>query len=132
MGGDPSPPPAMLCTQPQSRFPGVQAGEGAPALAVLTRALFCSRLRDGWLPELLWLPGLPRPGPSQLLGGGPRQPATCPPHALLPHGEPGPMGLGVGVAIVPAHALLSLQSIAVQLPTERLPPASGFSSPVDR
>uniref|UniRef100_A0A8B9ZPZ1 non-specific serine/threonine protein kinase n=1 Tax=Anas zonorhyncha TaxID=75864 RepID=A0A8B9ZPZ1_9AVES len=31
----------------------------------------------------------------------------------------------------PAHGLVSPQSIAVQLPTERLPPASGFSSPVD-
>lgn len=35
-------------------------------------------------------------------------------------------------AMAPAYATLSLQSIAVQLPTERLPPASGFSSPVDR
>ena len=42
------------------------------------------------------------------------------------------MGLGVRVAAAPAYAILSPQSIAVQLPTEHLPPASGFSSPVDR
>lgn len=34
------------------------------------------------------------------------------------------------VALV--HSIPSPQSIAVQLPTERLPTASGFSSPVDR
>lgn len=38
----------------------------------------------------------------------------------------------MAAAAAPAHGLVSPQSIAVQLPTERLPPASGFSSPVDR
>ncbi|NXY65658.1 WNK4 kinase, partial [Callaeas wilsoni] len=38
---------------------------------------------------------------------------------------------GGRAAVAPGHPLLSLQSIAVQLPTERLPPTSGFSSSVD-
>ncbi|NXF12805.1 WNK4 kinase, partial [Smithornis capensis] len=53
--------------------------------------------------------------------------ATCA-WALGGHGVP---WAGVGAAAAPAHPVLSPQSIAVQLPTERLPPASGFSSPVD-
>lgn len=123
-----------LYPAPQLFPKGHKSGRG-PAVAAFNRVLLCSRLRDRRLPELLWLPGLPRPGPQQLLGGGPSQPTAHPPRALLPHGEGvpwGAVGLGVGAAAVLAYAVLSPQSIAVQLPTERLPYASGFSSPVDR
>ncbi|NXH45892.1 WNK4 kinase, partial [Dicaeum eximium] len=55
----------------------------------------------------------------------PTRPGRCFPTVST---APGP---GAPGSAAPAHALLSPQSIAVQLPTEHLPPASGFSSSVD-
>ncbi|NWU84863.1 WNK4 kinase, partial [Onychorhynchus coronatus] len=63
--------------------------------------------------------------------GDPASPPPTRPVRCFPTVSEAPWVGGVGVAVAPAHPVLSLQSIAVQLPTERLPPASGFSSPVD-
>ncbi|NWS62210.1 WNK4 kinase, partial [Chunga burmeisteri] len=63
--------------------------------------------------------------------GDPASPPPARPMRCFPTVSGALWGLGVGATVAPAHAVLSPQSIAVQLPTDHLPPASGFSSPVD-
>ncbi|NXP04435.1 WNK4 kinase, partial [Thinocorus orbignyianus] len=63
--------------------------------------------------------------------GDPASPPPTRPARCFPTVSRTPWSRGVTGATAPAHTTLSPQSIAVQLPSERLHPASGFSSPVD-
>ncbi|NXT59011.1 WNK4 kinase, partial [Pluvianellus socialis] len=85
---------------------------------------------DGYLSSSGFLDS-PAPAHRSSSVGDPASPPPTRPTRCFPTVSWGPAGRGVVAATAPAHTTLSPQSIAVQLPPEGLPPASGFSSPVD-
>ncbi|KAM4756683.1 serine/threonine-protein kinase WNK4 isoform 2-T3 [Cyanocitta cristata] len=87
---------------------------------------------DGYLSSSGFLDS-PDLAPRSFVAVDPTSPRPTRPVRCFPTVSRAPRvgGRGVRAAAAPAHSVPSLQSIAVQLPTERLPPASGFSSSVD-
>ncbi|NWH70258.1 WNK4 kinase, partial [Piaya cayana] len=84
---------------------------------------------DGYLSSSGFLDS-PDPAYHSFLAGDPASPPPTRPARCFPTVRGAPWGWGQGSCSAGSHHLF-LQSIAVQLPTEQLHPASGFSSPVD-